>query len=321
MSMETRNLQIFLAVAECASMTRAAEMLGKSQPNVTRAIQDLEAEIGLALFQRVGRRIVLTEHGTEFEGEARRMLSAFASLTERAHAIAAGCGRALRIATTAAIGTSLLPEALAAIDAAELPEVQIAQLPPNAVSQDVRSGQAEIGFSSLPLDTPGLEVLRLYAAPDVAVVPCREALAREEVVPLSAFAGRRFVTMLDPTRFQKHVARSMAERGVVPGAFLRTNVAYAGLYLVARMKALGIIDPVTGCTIDHKGVAVRPLDIRIPFHFGVIAAQGRPMRPLVAKLIAAVERIARARIKGFEVLDPKQAGQLFPAGAETAHAH
>jgi hypothetical protein len=68
-------------------------------------------------------------------------------------------------------------------------------------------------------------------------------------------------------------------------------------------------------------VAVRPLDIRIPFHFGVIAAQGRPMRPLVAKLIAAVERIARARIKGFEVLDPKQAGQLFPAGAETAHAH
>lgn len=315
--METRNLQIFLAVADCASMTRAAEMLGCSQPNVTRAIQDLEAEIGFDLFQRVGRRIMLTEYGTAFEGEARRMLSAFAELTGRAQAIAAGCGRALQIATTSAIGTSLLPEALSAIDAGDLPEVQISQLLPNAVSQDVRSGQAEIGFSSLPLDTPGLEVLRLYSAPDVAVIPRDDRLAREAVVPLSAFAGRRFVTMLDPARFQKHVARSMAERGVVPGSFLRTNVAYTGLHLVRHMKALGIIDPVTGCTIDHPGVVVRPLDIAIPFYWGVIAARDRPMRPLVAKLIDAAERVAKSRMPGLQVLDPKRAGRVFTAGPES----
>ena len=316
--METRNLQIFLAVAACASMTRAAEMLGRSQPNVTRAIQDLEAEIGFDLFQRVGRRIVLTEYGTAFEGEARRMLSAFAELTERAQTIAAGHGRVLQIATTSAIGTALLPEALAAIDADNLPEVQISQLLPNAVSQDVRSGQAEIGFSSLPLDTPGLEVLRLYAAPDVAVIPRDDPLARKKIVPLSAFAGRRFVTMLDPTRFHKHVAQSMAERKIVPGSVLRTNVAYTGLHLVGHMKALGIIDPVTGCTIDRPDVVVRPLDIAIPFYWGVIAPRDRPMRPLVAALIDAAERVAKARMPGLAILDPKQAGRLFASGADAA---
>lgn len=310
---ETRNLQIFLAVAACGSMTRAAEALGRAQPNVTRAIQDLEAEIGFDLFQRVGRRIVLTEHGTAFESEARRMLLSFGELTERARAIAAGGGRVLQIATTSAIGTSLVPEALAAIAAADLPEVQISQLPPNAVSQDVRSGQAEIGFSSLPLDTPGLDVLRLYSAPDVAVIPRDDPLARCKVVPLAAFAGRRFVTMLDPTRFQRHVAQAMDEQQIVPGPILRANVAYTGLHLVGHMKALGIIDPVTGCTIDHPGVVVRPLDVSIPFHWGIVTAQARPMRPIVARLIEAAEQVAKARIPGLAVLDPKQAGRVFAA--------
>lgn len=309
--METRDLQTFLAVADCASVTRAAEMLGRSQPNVTRTIQELEAELGFDLFHRVGRRIVLSDEGVAFEAEARRMLAAFSELAQRAKAIAAGGGRTLTIAATAAIGAGVLPEALARLGIERLPEVQIATLLPNAVSQEVRSGQAEIGFSSLPLDVPGLDVLRLYSAPDVAAMRADDPLADLDVVPLSAFAGRRLVGMLNPMRFQRHVALAMADRGVRPGLGLRTNVAYAALQIVRHTGAIAVVDPVSAWTVDLPDIVVRPLDVTVPFHWGVIGPVGRAPRPLVLELIEAVEEVARARLRGFTVLDPTAAGRIL----------
>ena len=111
--METRDLQTFLAVAASGSITKAADMLGRSQPAVTRTIQDLEAELGFQLLHRVGRRVQLSEEGAAFEEEARRLLMSFTELAARAKMIAAGRGRTLQIVTTSAIGTGLLPMALA----------------------------------------------------------------------------------------------------------------------------------------------------------------------------------------------------------------
>ena len=81
--METRDLQTFLAVAASGSITKAAEMLGRSQPSVTRTIQDLEAELGFELLHRAGRRVQLSEEGVAFEEEARRLLMSFTELATR----------------------------------------------------------------------------------------------------------------------------------------------------------------------------------------------------------------------------------------------
>ena len=56
--METRDLQTFLAVAASGSITKAAELLRRPQPSVTRTIQDLEAELGFQLLHRVGGMVV-----------------------------------------------------------------------------------------------------------------------------------------------------------------------------------------------------------------------------------------------------------------------
>src|SRR6266702_2902993 len=167
--METRDLQTFLAVAASGSITKAADMLGRSQPAVTRTIQELEVELGFELLHRIGRRVQLSEEGGAFEEEARRLLMSFTELAARAKTIAAGKGRILQIVTTSAIGTGLIPTAM-----------------------------AELRNVDLPLDTPGLDVLRLYSAPDVVALREDDALAGLDVVPLSAFAGRRLATMLNP---------------------------------------------------------------------------------------------------------------------------
>ncbi|GGE32397.1 LysR family transcriptional regulator [Agaricicola taiwanensis] len=310
--METRDLQTFLAVAASGSITKAAEMLGRPQPSVTRTIQELEQELGFHLLHRVGRRVQLSEEGVAFEQEARRLLMSFTELAARAKAIAAGKGRILQIAATSAIGTGLLPHALARLDEGQLPqETHVGQFQPSVVAQEVRAGRAEVGFSSLPLDTPGLQVLRLYSVPDVVALQADDPLVKLDVVPLTAFAGRRIVTMLDPMRFQRHIAEALAARGVETGPVIRTNVSYAALQMVREMAVPAVIDPVTAYGLSLPGVVIRPIDGAAPFRWGVIAPQGRPVRPLAMALIDAVEAAAREKIPGLEVLDPALAGTLI----------
>lgn len=82
--MELRNIMTFLKIAETGSFTRAAAQLGYNQSTVTVQIQQLEQELGVKLFDRVGRHINLTEKGYEFLGCANEIARA----TQKAKAIA-----------------------------------------------------------------------------------------------------------------------------------------------------------------------------------------------------------------------------------------
>ncbi|RWC88756.1 LysR family transcriptional regulator [Mesorhizobium sp. M00.F.Ca.ET.151.01.1.1] len=309
--METRDLQTFLAVAACGSITKAADMLGRSQPAVTRTIQDLEAELGFELLHRIGRRVQLSEEGVAFEEEARRLLMSFTELAARAKMIAAGKGRILQVATTAAIGNGLIPTALAELKDIELPyETHIGHFLSSTVAQEVRSGRAEMGFSSLPLDTPGLDVLRLYSAPVVVAMHEGDALAEFDVVPLSAFSGRRLATILNPLRFQSHITRTLAARGIETGPVIRTNTAYSALLIAIKTGVAAIIDPLTAYGLSPPGVIIRAIDITVPFYWGVLVAQNRPLRAVPQALVEAVEAVAERSIAGFTRLDPGMAGQL-----------
>ena len=72
--MEFRNLYSFLRVAELGSFTRAAEDLGYAQSTITMQIQQLETEIGAPLFERIGKKILLTSQGQELIGYANQMV-------------------------------------------------------------------------------------------------------------------------------------------------------------------------------------------------------------------------------------------------------
>jgi DNA-binding transcriptional LysR family regulator len=319
--METRDLQTFLAVAASGSITKAAEALGRSQPSVTRTIQDLEAELGFELLHRIGRRVQLSEEGVAFEEEARRLLMSFTELAARAKVIAAGKGRILQIATTSAIGTGLIPKAMAELDHVGLPhETHVGQFLASAVAQEVRSGRADIGFSSMPLDIPGLDVLRLYSAPTVIAVREDDPLAALDIVPLTAFAGRRLSTMLNPLRFQMQVAKALAAQGIETGEVIRTNVSYGALQFVRQVKGvIAIIDPVTSYGVSTPDVVIRPIDVEVPFYWGALAAANRPIRPAAQAMVDAVEAVAEQSIAGFKKLDPAIAGQLVtgrPSGPD-----
>jgi LysR family transcriptional regulator, benzoate and cis,cis-muconate-responsive activator of ben and cat genes len=85
--MELRHLRYFVAVGKCLSFTRAAEMLHISQPPLSRQIQELEEEVGTALFDRTGKKTSLTEAGSYLLVEAERLLEGLEAACRNASAI------------------------------------------------------------------------------------------------------------------------------------------------------------------------------------------------------------------------------------------
>ncbi len=111
--MELRHIQSFCAVAEEEHVTRAAERLHISQPALTQQLRLLEKELGLALVQRSGRGIALTEAGEFFYKEAVLILQHLSRATQQTQEIARGGTSHLRVGVTEAVAySSTLAEVL-----------------------------------------------------------------------------------------------------------------------------------------------------------------------------------------------------------------
>ena len=98
--MELRHLRYFVSVAEAASVSKAAVGVHISQPALSRQIRDLEAELGLRLFDRVGRRIQLTAEGRDLLEQSRAVLAQVDAIDKRARALIAGTVGNLRVGAT-----------------------------------------------------------------------------------------------------------------------------------------------------------------------------------------------------------------------------
>src|SRR6266508_3444367 len=94
------HLLAFTTIADTGGFARAAARLNLSQPALSRRMQMLEAELGVPLFDRIGRRVQLTSEGEDLLRRSRRLLTEVESLGERARALKSGQTGVLRVRTT-----------------------------------------------------------------------------------------------------------------------------------------------------------------------------------------------------------------------------
>ncbi len=98
--MDLRHARTFVTVAELGTVSKAAVRLCIAQPALSRQICNLEQELGLKLFDRVGRRLVLTGEGEQLLGDCRGLLSCASALVERAHLLRRGDTGKLKVAAS-----------------------------------------------------------------------------------------------------------------------------------------------------------------------------------------------------------------------------
>lgn len=113
--MTIRHLKTFCAVCEEGGITRAAEKLCVAQPSVSQTVSELERYYGVSLFDRVGRRLVLTPEGERLRVKAQEAIASFSEFEEAARDTKAR--HVIRIGSSVTAGQMVLPRLIAAIEA------------------------------------------------------------------------------------------------------------------------------------------------------------------------------------------------------------
>jgi len=302
-SIDIRQLEAFAAVMSAGSVTGAARLLGRSQPAVTRQIQDLEADLGYALLHRSGPRIRPTARGLRFHAEVERHLSSLTHIRERAEAIGREEPTTLTVAATPSLAAGILPQALAAVAPDLIPRhLHVQALAAENVVQAVLARSADLGISSLPLEHPGLEIHWIAEAPCVVAISADDPLAGNEVVRLADLAERRIITLANPYRLRHRVDEALERAGVAPERIIDVNASLTALSLVRAGLGVAIVEPATVCGVPLEGIVMRAVDQAIPFLFGAISAAALPLTPTVSAVIDAA-RAEALRMPGSRLLE------------------
>ncbi len=291
--MELHHLEAFSAVMSAGSMTGAGRLVGRSQPVITRMIQELEQEIGYALFDRKGPRVTPTQRAFLLYDEVERSLVGLAAIRASAQAIGADAATPLRIAATPALGAALVPRAIAALATRATPlDVQLRSASAEHVVQALLARTVELGIATLPLDHATLDIHYLIEAPCVAVLHDAHPLAGQDLLTLPEIAKHPLVTVANRYRLRRRIDAAFNEAGLHPRIALETNASLNAVMAAQAQLGVALVDPATAFGTRIAGTVVRPIAAAIPFLYGVVTLPGKALGADARALIDALARVS-----------------------------
>jgi DNA-binding transcriptional LysR family regulator len=242
-TMEIRQLRTFRSVAALLSFHRAAEQLHYAQSSISAQIQSLEAELGVQLFDRLGRRILLTEAGERLLQYAVKILD----LAEETRAEVTGTRQpqgSLTIRIPETFGVCRLPPVVKLFKS-RFPKVRLSftTCAHEGLAKDLRKGVTDLAFlltesiqdADLELETLGFESIRIVARPD-------HPLATKPVVRTQDLAGETILLSKVDCSYRRTFQQILNKKRVRPGASLEFSS-------VAVIKQ---------CVVEGVGITILP---------------------------------------------------------------
>lgn len=255
--LDSRSLRQFLAVAETLSFRQAAETLHISQPPLSRAIRQMEARLGVDLFERNTQRVALTPAGRRLLPLARRILELIAQAQDAVSS--RQMPARLRVGVTSAVEPQWFEKVAKAMEAGGLAPETTSDTSPRLVRMLTR-GRLDAAFIALPTHAPGLAVDVLETQPLMAVLHSGHPLARRRTIslrelaedPLYWFKRARQPAFFDHCRtvFQRH--------GYAPILLEEPQDHHVLLAGVAGGRGVAML-PASFSTIRRDGVSYKVL--------------------------------------------------------------
>lgn len=193
--MEIRQLKAFLAIAEAKTFTAGARRVNVTQAAISMQIRQLEDEVGLPLFTRTPRRVILTEAGEYLLERARKILREHDSaLAEIAEVAGAEYGR-LRIGSASGtFSMSQLPGILSALlEKFPNAELTVSAGTSQTLVDKMMHGEIDMAFVSLPVENLNINTESLFSDEIVAIAHPKHPLAKEKYISAATLAGENLI--------------------------------------------------------------------------------------------------------------------------------
>ncbi|MNW48598.1 HTH-type transcriptional regulator CynR [compost metagenome] len=265
-------MQVLIEVARQRSFTKAAEAMYITQPTISKTIKAMEEELGVVLFDRVGKKIELTDAGRIIATQAQQIVTSFQNLMAELDDLRNLKKGHLRIGLPPMVGASFFPKVIGEFHQ-RYPDITIQLFEDGAkkVEQDVAGGLLDVGVVVLPTVEAELSCFPFVEEKLNLVVHPSHPLAEQESAELSELSQDGFVLFREDFTLHDRIIGECAKAGFQP------HVIYESSQwdLISEMVAVGLgitLLPETICReIDDEGVRIIPLvKPVIPWKLGIV---------------------------------------------------
>lgn len=295
--MELRHLRYFVAVAEELHFGRAAERLFIAQPPLSQQIQQLERELGVALFLRTSRRVQLTPAGDVFLSEARQILTGLENAVQAARRAARGETGWLGIGFAASATYDLLPAVLHDFRA-RFPEIALSLMELNAAEQVLAllDRSIHVGFARPYVELPEVSAAAVLREPFLVALPEAHRLASLPELSLAELSKEAFVSFPEqPSPSYAQAVRAACESaGFTPHVVQEVREMQTAISLVAAGLGIALL-PASVQHLHRDGVVYRALREPAPrTELAVVSRKDDPS-PVLQNFLAVVREQMQTR--------------------------
>ena len=290
--MNFRQIEAFRTVMRSGTVSRAAELLGITQPAVSRSISELENGVGFALFERIKGRLVVTPEGQSFY---RDVDASFIGL-DRIRASAArirdfGSGN-IRIACLAALGSTLLPRAVKLFrDAYPNASLTLNIMSSSAIRNHIADGEYDLGIAADEIDLSGVEHQLFASVPGLCAIPPGHPLSHKKVIEPVDLAATDYIGLSPEDRARLRLHAICEEVNVTLKPVTETPNSATVCALALEGVGVGLINPMAAYGFPDRGLVLRPFVPEVLFKeyllFRPDTQKTQLIRAFVAKLYEA----------------------------------
>ena len=255
--MSIKKYEAFVITAKEGSLTKAASVLGTTQSRISHVLADLEEEYGFSLMNRGRGGIRLTEAGQLLYPIMEEILEKNRELESVVENIRQSTAGSVKLATFSSVAVQWLPGMLQLFQQM-YPGVEVQMLSGDYddIDQWLRTGEADLGFVTLPAPEQ-MQVIPLSEDPLVVILPEGHRLAALEKVPIDELRGEPFITLRQSSNHDIH--RALDKAGLKPKVRYETKDDYALIAMVRQGLGISIV-PQLLLGSRRDGIQVRQLD-------------------------------------------------------------
>jgi LysR family cyn operon transcriptional activator len=244
--LEIRHLRYFLAVAEAKSFSRAADRLGISQPSVSQQMRDLEASLRVSLFQRRGKRILLTPRGLIFEEHARALLHELDNFLEDLNSEPGQLRGALTLGVIPVLNVPLVPDLLG-LYMADHPaiNVRVEEISSTVIETALEEGRMDIGLGFVTHHSPRLRYERLCTDEFALIVPEDHPWARRRAIPFAQLHQQRLLQLTDSFVMRRMTDEICRNHHIRPRSVAEISAIETLLRSLAPLHAAAVMPKIT----------------------------------------------------------------------------
>jgi len=297
-------LNAFRTVMQTGTVTGAAGVMLRTQPQVSRMISGLERELNLKLFQREGRRLIPTPEALEFHQLIEPTLNSLDGMRDAAQAIKEKRGKRVVISAEPFHLHSLVPTAIE--DMARGGNFDCAlDICIRALGLWMTRDNVDLAVVALPFTQTDLRQIVFAEADLVAVLPRKHPLAARRTIRMQDLAAERFIALRPTTLLRAQIDMAAARAGRPLNPRIETTSGATACELAARGLGVTVADPVLAASFRGKGIEVRPLVAGLRLTYGFLVPGKVADRHSVRGVMGVIARTA-ARIGGrFVTLEPQ----------------